>query len=460
VVAGEASTETEPDVVLSLDEAVPAKRRRQLEPIFVLIVTSWLVVVVPRLLNSILSEKHRTSVGDSVAGNPIVNLAQRGLNLFLLSVCIWIVVTHFRRIPTDRRLALVIMIAPWVFVISRDLYVYSKPKIISLLYPMLILAVWILRPRLEKLRLIAWLTAAFAVLNLFLALALPTKGLFTSAVGDLIAPDKEILSWGILVGVFTNGNNLGVFLVLAVPAVALLKHSVHRVGITALVGFCLLWTSSRSSLGAFAVMLGVFLVLATLRASGRGVASAVILLMTAAAIVAMPLTSRTNEAYTNRGYIWRTSLGNWSANPWMGAGSKWYDQIGQYVNALPGTAFHGHNLFVHALVTGGIVYTALLALMILCLIYYAIVWAVRGESFPTAYLVCFLVSCTLEVPFGVVDNGYLFALTALPMAVIVFAPLPANTLTAELAGLASMTDLRVLRATIDSDAQPVVHRRA
>jgi O-antigen ligase/polysaccharide polymerase Wzy-like membrane protein len=444
-------------VVVSLEDALPARRRRQIEPIVVLIVTSWLVVVVPRLLNSILSEKHRTSVGDSVAGNPLVSLTQRGLNFFLLGVCVWIVVTHFQRLPTDRRLALVIMIAPWVFMLSRDLYVYGKPKVIVLLYPMLILAVWTLRPQLEKLRLIAWLTAGFAVLNLGLAVALPTKGLFTSAVGDLIAPDKEILSWGILVGIFTNGNNLGVFLVLAVPAVALLRQPVHRVWITALVAFCLLWTSSRSSLGALAAMLAVFLVLATLRASGRGVASAVVLLVTAAAIAAMPLTSPTNDAYTNRGYIWRTSLGNWSREPWMGAGSKWYDQIGQYVNALPGTAFHGHNLFVHALVTGGIVYTALLTVVILCLIYYAIVWAIRGVSFPTAYVTCLLVSCTLEVPFGVVDNGYLFALTALPMAVIVFAPLPANTLTPEQAGATSITDLRVLNPTIGDDPQPVVH---
>jgi hypothetical protein len=69
-------------------------------------------------------------------------------------------------------------------------------------------------------------------------------------------------------------------------------------------------------------------------------------------------------------------------------------------------------------------YTALLVLMFLCLIYYAVVWAIRGISFPTAFLVSFLVTSTLEVPFGVVDNGYLLALTALPMAVIVFAPLP------------------------------------
>jgi O-antigen ligase len=204
----------------------------------------------------------------------------------------------------------------------------------------------------------------------------------------------------------------------------LIRRLLHRIWIVSLVACCLVWTSSRSSLAAIAAVLLVFLLLAAMKPIARGAASATLLLVTAAAVAVIPLTAHTNDAYTNRGYIWRTSLSNWARDPWVGLGSKWYSQIGHYVNALPGTAFHGHNLFVHALVTGGIGYTALLVLMFLCLIYYAVVWAIRGISFPTAFLVSFLVTSTLEVPFGVVDNGYLLALTALPMAVIVFAPLP------------------------------------
>jgi O-antigen ligase len=429
-------------VAMTVDDA-PVPRPGRVEPIVLLVVVSWLVVFVPRLLNSLLSEKHRTSVGDSVTVNPLANTAQRGLNLLFLALAAWFVMTHLRRLPTDRRLSLVILIAPWVFMVSRDLYVGGRPKLIVLLYPMLVLAVWTLRPRLEQLRVIGWLTGLFAVLNLALALVLPSKGLFTSSVGELIAPDKQILPWGILVGIFTNGNLLGVFLVLALPAVALIRQPMHRVWIVALVAFCLVWTSSRSSLAALAAVLAVFLLLAVLRATGRGAASAAVLLVAAALVVALPLATRTNDAFTNRGYIWRTSLGNWALQPWVGLGSKWYDQIGQYANALPGTAFHGHNLFVHALVTGGVIYTGLLVLMFLCVIYYAIVWAVRGVSFPTAFLVSFLISSTLEVPFGVVDNAYLFALTALPMAVIVFAPLPPDPLVRE---RAEVTDIMELKA--------------
>jgi O-antigen ligase len=407
---------------------VAPRRRRPFQAIHLLILVAWAGVVVPRLLNSLLVEKHRVSVGEEQASAPIAALAQRGLNFLLLGLCVAIFLRNIRNLPTERRLSLVVLIAPWVYLVSRDLYVVGHPKIIVALYPMLVLAVWSLRPTLDQLALAGWLTGLFVMLNLGLAVVLPAKGLFSSSAGELIAPEKQILPWGVLVGIFTQGNVLGVFLVLALPSIALMRSTIRRMGIFGLVAFALVWTSSRSSLAALVVMVAVFIGLALLRASGRGVYAAVTLIVFAAFVPLLPLTTTTNDAFTNRGYIWRTSLANWDADPWFGLGSRWYNQIGQFVNALPGTAYHGHNLFVHALVTGGIIYVALLTLMMLCVIYYASVWAIRGASFPAAFTVVFLISSTLEVPFGVVDNATLYAVTVLPMAVIVFSKLPPNPL--------------------------------
>jgi hypothetical protein len=433
-------------LVTTRPDAVPSPRRSGIQPITLLIVVGWLVAALPRLLNTLLTVKHRSSVGDTVSANPIANLTQQILNLLMLALCLWILAKHLRHLPTERRLSLVIMIAPFVYLISRDLYVGVRPQVSVMIYPLLVLAIWSLQPRLEQLALTGWLTALFCVLNLVLGLAMPDKGLFTSATGDLIAPEKQILSIGILVGIFTQGNLLGVFLVLAVPAVALIRSPVARVLIFGLTGFCLVWTSSRSSLAGFVLMLGVFLLTAVLRASGRGLASAVVLLLCLAAVPALPLTAHTYGAYTNRGYIWQISLSKWSTEPWFGLGSHWYNQIGHYVNPLPGTAFHGHNLFVHGLVTGGVSYVVLLTLMIGCLMYYAIAWAIRGVAYPTAFLVCFLVSCTLEVPFGVVDDGYLFAVTVLPMAVVVFAPLTPSPLARQIAPVSTIISLSAIQA--------------
>jgi hypothetical protein len=192
------------------------------------------------------------------------------------------------------------------------------------------------------------------------------------------------------------------------------------------------------------MMLVVFFLMAILRASGRGVASALALLLTAVTVAVLPLTAHTNEAYTNRGYIWRTSLRDWSGHPWVGLGSRWYNQVGEYVNALPGTAFSGHNLFVHSLVAGGVLYVGLLTIMFLGVLYYAIAWAIRGVSYPTAMLASFFVSSSLEVVSGVVDHSFLFLVTALPMATVMFAPLPPNPLAEANAAATAMMDLRGL----------------
>jgi O-antigen ligase len=419
-----------------------ARRRFQVEAMHVLILVAWAGVVVPRLMNSLLTEKHRVSVGEEQESAHVAVLAQRGLNFLLMALCVAIFLRNLRNLPTDRRLSLVVLIAPWVYLISRDLYIVGHPKLAVLLYPLLVLAVWSLRPGLGHLVLTGWLTALFVLLNLGLAIVLPAKGLFSSSAGELIAPEKQILPWGVLVGIFTQGNVLGVFLVLALPAVVLIRSPLNRLWIGALASFALVWTSSRSSLAALIMIVVVFVGLAALRASARGVFAAVTLIIFTAAVALIPITTTSNQAFTNRGYIWRTSLASWAEDPWFGLGSHWYSQIGQFVNALPGTAYHGHNLFVHALVTGGLIYVTLLTLMVLCLIYYAIVWAIRGVGYPLAFLVAFLVSATLEVPFGVVDNSALYAVTVLPMAVIVFSVLPANPLLRQMEETSSIMVVR------------------
>lgn len=428
----------------------PAPRVRARAPFSqatILILVFWLSVVVPRLLGSLLVTKYRASVGDDVIRSPVAILAQQALNLALLAVCIWILAQRIGHLPTDRRLSLALLIAPWVYMVCRDVYIYQLPKVSVLLYPLLILAVWALRPRLESLALLGWLIGVTSLICLVMAVVLPAKGLFTSVSGDLIAPEKQILPWGILIGIFSGGNVLGSFLALGLPAVALVRSVGHRLWILAATAFAVVWTASRSSLAAIGVMLAVFLLIAVLRASGRGVASALVLLATAATVVVLPLTAHTNEAYTNRGYIWRTSLRDWSEHSWLGLGSRWYNQIGEYVNALPGTAFHGHNLFVHSLVIGGIVYVSLLVVMFLVMFYYALAWAIRGVSFPTALLASFFVSSALEVVFGLVDHSFLFLVTILPMAVVVFAPMPPNPLAESDAAATAMMDLRGLDLT-------------
>lgn len=395
--------------------------QQRFDPTWLLIITCWSVVVFPRILQSFTASKHRASVDAGVPKSWIATQSERGLQVLLIAVCLWIIARRARQLPSDRRYPLLVMLAPWVFMIFRDVYLGTSPKIVALLYPFVIVAVWALRPRIERLSLLAWLVGATAALSIVMGALTPSRGIFTALTGDTITPTKQILPWGVLIGPFSDPNNLAQFLVLGLPAVALVPGWLRRALITCVTVTALVWTSSRSSLGAVAAGAVVSLVLAPLQPVTRRTISRGLLMLSAGAMIAIPLLTNSDTAYTNRGYIWRKGLRTFADDPGLGHGSAWYSVSGKFVNALGQLAFHGHNQFVHTLVTGGLVYLGLVGAMMAMLAYAASRWAQRDLAYPAIYLCMFFVSCLAEVSFGVVDRGFLLAVTVLPMAFFAFA---------------------------------------
>lgn len=386
-----------------------------------LILTSWAYVVVPRLVQTLTVPKYRTSVSESIPVSPWSLMSTRILGLALLGLALTVIVQRARDLPSNKGMALVLLLAPWVYMVSRDYYLDIRPRIDTLLYPAIILAIWALRPHLDRLALLGWLTGLTALIGVLLGVFLPSKGIFTSLEGSFIAPEKQILPWGILIGPFSDGNNFGQFLTLGLPAVTLIRNRSRQILLTSFIIFTVLWTSSRSSLTAIAVG-GLVLVLLGVRnpVTRRTLARSAVV-VTGMAMVLLPLITGTDSAFTNRGYIWRISLDIWQQNPWLGYGSSWYSQIGQYVNSLPSTAYHGHNQFVQTLVVGGVVYFAVTAGMFMVLVYFAGNWALYDVVFPAVFLTTLFISATLEVSFGVVDRSFLMAVTWLPIAFFAFA---------------------------------------
>jgi hypothetical protein len=398
-----------------------------LDEFTVVLVLAWLAAVIGPLLNSVLGQKYRTSVGDQIDTSSLARLADRLSTLALVVFCLICVGRRVRALPTDRRLSLVLLLAPWVCLVVRDTYAGNPPRTFeTVLFPVLVVTVWVLRPHLTRLSTVGYLVGATAVLCMLIAVVLPSKGLFVSAGGDFIAPEKQILPWGVLVGVFSNGNVAGQFLAAGLPAVTLVRRSVHRLWILSATILALVWTSSRSSIAASLLALLLCVVLPVLPRALAGLFAALCMLTALLVVVGIALTATTDAAFTNRGYIWRISVHHATDNLWFGLGPDWYYDVGKFANALPGTAFHGHNLFVHTLVIGGLSYALLIALLVAVVAIHATSWARRHIAYPTAFVVAFLVSGTLEVPFGVVDRGYIFVVTAIPMAVIAFAARPAD----------------------------------
>jgi hypothetical protein len=403
------------------DVAAPIPvRRGPRDPATGLIVVIWATIILPRVVQSLTAPKFRTSVGDPVPYRLPANLTSTGLSLLLAGWCLVLVLQRLRNLPTDGGLALAALLAPWVYLVMRDLYRGRMPNLVSLLYPLVVLAIWAIRPRLDRLQVLGYLTGLAAVVSITLGALNPEKGVFTAIDGNAIAPEKQILPWGILVGPFTQGNNLGEFLALGLPAIAFIPRRFMRAVVAAVTIFAVVWTSSRSSL--LAIVVGT-LVASTLAVTPRQALRAVavpILLVLTSLIVILPLSTTDNRAFTNRGYVWRASLSRWWAeDPLFGLGSRWYSAAG-----LGDTAYHGHNQLVHTLVVGGLINIVLVGCLIMALVLAAGRWARAGITYPAVFVAMLLVGCMVEVSFGFVDRGYLLATGILPAAFVAFAPMP------------------------------------
>lgn len=420
-----------PDERLLLGPTQPLGRRlgsaAPLDSFTVLVLVTAAVAVVPSLLKTMLSQKYKTLLDDDVVTNPIANLAQRGLGVLLLLVCVAILLARVRRLPTRGRFALLLLLAPWAWLVVRDIFVGNRPRIATLLYALLILAIWALQPRLERLAPLSGVVLVVAVLSLFLGAVLPGKGIYTNQLGELIAPDKQILPWGILVGVFPNGNVLALLLVCGLPAILLLRSRWLAAAVAVVTCVALLWTSARTELIAVALFLLLALVLTVSAQAVRPAAAVLVLLPSCLATLVLPLIALPDEAFTNRGYIWRISREYLADHAWAGLGTQWYSDISQFVNQLPDTAFSGHNLLMQNLVFGGGFGAVLLLPVLALLISRAVRWAARGVAYPAAFLASLLVCSTLEVPFGFTDRPIMLCTAVLPLAVLALSPGPEPT---------------------------------
>lgn len=392
--------------------------------VVLVLVLAWCGVVLPRLVQSFTVDKHRTTLDDPLPYSVLGQVVDRGLQAALLLVCAVVVLRGLGDLPTRHRRALTLLVAPWGYVVLRDLYVGLTPhRLTDLAYPACALALWVARPRLEQLRVLGYLHGVTVVLSLGMGALVPERGVYQAVTGGALAPDKQILPIGILIGPFTNGNNCAQVLLLGLPTLAFLPRPALRRLLVGLTALALVWTSSRSSIGGMVV--GGLVLLALRRTAGlRGPVSAAVLLAGLGGVVALPLLTSDPEAFTNRGLIWQESLRAWSSSPWFGNGSDWYLAAAKYVNPLGALAFHGHNQAVQVLTTSGLVGVALVLLLFAAAAVPAVRWADRGVAQPTVFLAVLLVSSSQEVSFGFVDRSFLAAVAMLPVMVLALCPPP------------------------------------
>jgi len=398
--------------------------RRHVDPIVVLMVITWTAVVLPRFVQSLTAPKHAALVNDAIPYSSSTALLSHLLTVMVIGWCVVVVAQRLGDLPSDRRRVLVILLAPWFYLITRDLYSGVHLHLQDLEYPAIIIAVWVLRPPLRKLVVLGYLAAVLALISVLMGFFLTSKGIYHARNGDLVPLDKKILPLGILVGPLTSENNLGQALVLGLPLIGLSRNRMLKLAVVLLTVFAVVWTSSRSSIGAMAVGGGIALALQVPGRKLRQVLAAGMLLAAGLVMIALPVSTSSGTSFSNRGYIWITSLRAWSQHRVFGLGSRWFSTLAKYEEGLGGQAFHGHNTFVQMVVMGGAVCLVLVGAMAVVSLGSAVRWVGRGVNAPAVLLGTFFVSATLEWSFAFYDRDFLLAVTVLPMAMILLAERP------------------------------------
>lgn len=379
-------------------------------------VLAWAHVVLAPTIQSLLSpSKSRQGVGEAVNYSPIAQAVGQLTTMLLLAVCLWCIVESINDLPRRGTLTLMVILLPWVYIAIRQAYVPQPLQNKQLVYPLLALAIWIIRPKMRDLQVMGYLIAGTALLAVILGAFMPEIGLLRLSSGDLVKEDKDILGIGYLQGMFSHSNTAGAFFALGMPTITMIRNVWARWGGLAITMFALLWSASRTSLEAVIAAAVITLIIGVSARALRPMFTMIVGVLLMAASASLPFVTHSWTAFTNRGYIWYMSLLHWHESPVFGLGPTFYSDIAKTSATLGRAVFHGHNETVHLLTTGGIVMAVLVALLILWLAGCAGRLSQTTSLFGIGFLVTLIICCTLEISLSFIDNFFVTPIVTVPM---------------------------------------------
>jgi len=298
------------------------------------------------------------------------------------------------------------------------MYETGMPPIHAAAYPAVVLALYAFSATIPDLKILAPMIGLVAAGSITLGLVAPAKGLMAGASGALTDSEKANFGTTLLAGFYNHPNVLGVILALGAPAVLLAQSSRVRWTLIGIVGVAVLWSGSRTALAATLAALAAVLIAKLLSSPLRGKWAAVALMAAAATMVTIPLMTTDAHALSSRGRIWIGSLAAWRENPVFGNGQAWYSEISKVRNDLIDIAFHGHNMLVNSLATGGLLTAVTVGILLLVASRSAAYWARKGQFYPLAYMVAFFVTGATEVATKFRDIDPIFWVAVVPLVVI------------------------------------------
>lgn len=401
----------------SADEMQELARRR----VRTLILIAFCASTLPVVLQAFTGGRSAAIVAAAAPQSGVASAAAQGLTALLLIVSVVGMCFSGSRSVIKSHRGLLAALLPWVITVALTAVGQERMSLSSAAYPMLVLAFWFLGARIADLSLVGkaalWVAAGSMALGLFL----PSIGLVAGYQGQFVTAEKAIIDAPLLAGPYAHSNSLGGVLAMAGICALLLPPRLRTATILVVAG-ALVWSASRTGLYALGGALLVALILRLLRAGARRLAAIVAVLAAGVMVVALPLTNTTLHSYSDRGQIWIGSLNAWEDHPWIGNGIGWYAEIAKINNVLLPQAFHGHNLFVHWLATGGILLVAAMTVFLLRVLKVASAEVRAGNNFAICYLFGFLIMAILEVNISFRDVTPTFWVMVIPLAAIVLQP--------------------------------------
>ncbi|WP_300683254.1 O-antigen ligase family protein [Nocardioides sp.] len=392
----------------------------------VLVVLVWLRLMANLVVLSFTADKHFVAVGEAEPSSHLADLAGR---LFLALALGWaaaVIIYRINELPRVGLWRITVFLAPWLVLLLRDAYDgHVGASAVPLLF--IVAALAALRPGRPTLEALGVLVIITALIALVWGVAFPEAAILREADGTVRESAKALLPHlGLLQGQFTSENNLAQYLALGLPFVLLVRPRwFAALGVVAC-AIALVWTSSRGGLLTAGVVGVLALVLYAVRSWPAAVAwcSGLALLAAATVCVWLPLHSWSDEAFTARAGIWRISTQEWFTNADLfGFGSQWFETMARNAtSSLNAAAYHGHNQFVQFGVTGGVLLVVVGACWLLALGLVSLRPSAPEQRTAGLVLVAIVVSGFFEVPLGFVDRWSFWAVTLVPLAILLFGP--------------------------------------
>lgn len=352
----------------------------------------------------------------------MARLAAITLSSAVAVLCLYTIATNLRSRTVRNPNLLVFFLLPWIAVMATNWINGRNPAQQVILYPLIALAAWLLRPTVRVLSTAAWAVTLTATLSLALAAVRPSLA-FYSNPGGSESVDKAVLFPQLLAGPYGHPNLLGAVLALGIPTLFVLRSRLLIFSAAAPILVALVWTSARTSMIAAGVTLALAC-LVRIRRPWTRLATYAALLTGVAVTTVTPLITTDPLAFSERGRIWLTALQYWKERPWVGYGTDYFRRVALIENDFGAYAYNGHNIMVDLLATAGAVGAVAVAVWLIMLLRATTANHYYWSAVPLLWLISFVYEGWLEARLSVENLAQLGFIIWIPAAVIALGATP------------------------------------